>query len=1403
MIDINLQSIAPRGGSQTTAFEELCCQIAHREYSNSKSFLRFHGAGGDGGIECLIIDSDDNQIGLQAKYVFNIDSLISQTTESLYTALRIHPELNRFIICFPFDFTGPTARRGKSGIEKYEQWRNKKEKEFSEKGKIIKIEDWPLSKLQKLLIDHDVYGGMREYFFNQTILSPDWFQKHLNNAKAIAGPRYTPEINVNTDLYKWFDAFGRTEKWKNDLQEKLKICGTAYKKIVKVSQKNSPDLDIPCWPKGLVSETNQILTNIEEILKECDLLVVNDNTELYKKCAEDVDKVVKNLYSLEKKLIEDLEIRHGAGTANSEGFRQYMAEYMCTFPAANLDDTRDIISSFNTLSNWFSSPQSFLAYEHVFVLSGVAGSGKTHGTCDISFSRLKANLFTCLVFGHQFRGEPDPWTRIKESLGLSLSISKDILLEIFDSIGEASGEPFLLCIDALNETKPITYWRERLNVLVQDIEQRKYIKLCVTCRTSFLDICIPDKSGIQIVEHKGFQGFEREACKTFFEFFKLEPPIAPILQPEFSNPLYLKLLCETLVANHLLKLPEGWQGFSTILKEFITEKEKQFSLEFNISCGMKVVSKSLSIIFHELADKGTDSLTWSRSIELLSDTKPGIPIPDVIGWLIRSDLLIEEPQVNNGIFGVDNLLRPSFERLSDFVIAKEILEKAKNDGLEIAFQPGGLIHDLLENKLTVNKNSGVIAALSILIAEENPNVEITNYVKDGEIIELLSFIVINSFVSRDPRTLNNYSEELVRVALRQEKYSYETMDTILAISWKKSKIDAYWISRLLKDKALASRDAYWSSYLYERYESNGVPKRLIEASFELPLDEVENDISERWCLVLLWFCAAADRRIKDWATRAVMAILENNQEIIPKLLNELLLCDDDEVKERALLCCYGSLILSRDKEICTHVVQDLISQITLNPENFQNGIIRDDVRCIFSLAIEIGCEFKGFDSEAFLKLQDSNWPLEIPSDSDVERWGKILRFVPNEFVSDFFKYSMNCLEPWEHGLKKEDMAKWMLREIASNMGYEASGCERYDKYLLQKYGGGRAKPKWVERIGKKYQWLAMYRIAARLSDHIDREKDKWAPEPLQTPLILVEERKLDPSLNIKMDFRKDENDDNRWLSKKYSFGQNAFMTDEEWVDQKEDIPDLKRLLSTRNEQGQEWRLLVSYTSWANRNEFEDNKPYRHLWLSIKSYLIKNSNEEEVYKYYKYRKVFTDHIPDGEEWPYGFVGEYPWGIPFNTYGQEKSESDRNGGLIRDTLIPTWNRVGNEWEYDYSNQENYYRYVPSRSFFGTNNLWWNGKNGYKVDCNKNVFLDQSTDLSRYSTLDGDNNFILEHLQKNEMSILWILSGEKMIISGFPNDKTPRKNFSQAACLKTNGSLRYGKLVLFEYSHYDDQD
>ena len=1399
MDDFDFSKIAPHCGGKREAFEELSCQLAHRTLPEKSSYTRFDGAGGDGGVECFADFADGSRVGWQAKYVFDIGSLLTQATKSLETALTIHASLTQFIVCFPFDLTGPTGRRGKSGKEKFDEWRQKYEDQATADGRQLTIEAWPASKLRSLMLEFDTSGGIRSFFFSKTVLTTQWFSQHLDIANDKAGPRYTPELNVETDLWKWFAAFGRTTEWSAALNDRLRSCRSTLERLSSAVRRTESDSMSPQWPDGSRSEAQTLVDATENLVEDCNLLNKMSNASAHKRCVTQLEEILGGLTSIEEQLVEDLEEQHGQGRADSPGFRQFMAEYMVSFPAANLDYVRDLIGTLNDLHDWLSSSACSLAFEYAFVLTGVAGSGKTHGVCDAARYRFSNGLFTCVVFGHTFGGEPDPWTRIVETLGLPITLGMDGLLDALNAAGEMTGSPLMLCIDALNETRPLSYWRDRLAGVVQAIQNRPYLRLCITCRSSFLSYCLPDGNDLPVVEHQGFAGIERDACKAFFQYYGIEPPITPILQPELSNPLYLRLVCETIHSRGLDRLPSGWLGIAPAIRAFLDEKEKLFAAEYETAAGAHIVGGALKAIARAIVDSGNTSLAWSKAQRVVSEERPQAANLPVLEWLVRGDLLIEDISDSDGPFREESTVRPSFERLGDFLIADELLGRIDSAQIEESCRPGGLLYGLIGTTESVQQNSGVISALSILIPEKAAGMEIASLIEDESVSHAVLKITVESFPWRDTSSFTSSSIALMYEALRMEGFSWDAMDAVLSISWQPSPIDAIWIDNMLKQSHLANRDAFWCGFLHNRYEAVGPVRRLIDAAFELPLGQVEAGIADRWATMLLWFTAAADRRVKDWSTRAAVALLTARPEVIPKVLSRLLESDDDEIRERTLLSSYGALINAQDREVVRAITSDLQIMFRRNPLKFDNALVRDHIRCITELAHELDALPEECELELTMRPIGSTWPLHIPSDEDVKKWDDLPKLSRSCLDDDFYVYSMYCLRSWENGVSKRDMGKWILRRIADDFAYEGSGCENYDKYMLGNFGGGRGKKTWAERVGKKYQWIALYQLASHLHDHVERKRDSLDPELQRTPLILLEARKFDPTLPSRMRMRGVERDvDAWWIGSSADLRVGEDLSDDEWVDYQEDLPSLEDMLAVQQRDDQRWRLLVSSPSWENRDEDAGSSdPYRQVWAHIESYLISKDEVELAYNALHRRNLFGEWMPQRATWYYGFAGEYPWATPFNTEPEERHRRDGFGDKLSFSCNPSWSDLAVEWEYDASLPGSFYMSMPARNFFALRDLWWNGRDGYRLRlmCGRTVFRDPSVTEVGPNALIADADDLIERLDKLGLCLIWTLLGEKLILGGSHEKPTPRRTFSQIAQLNDSGSVKIWERVFFD--------
>ena len=65
---IDFSKVNPYDGKVTKCFEQLCYQIAQKEFSHLGKFTPIDGSGGDGGVEFYLELANDEKWGWQCKF---------------------------------------------------------------------------------------------------------------------------------------------------------------------------------------------------------------------------------------------------------------------------------------------------------------------------------------------------------------------------------------------------------------------------------------------------------------------------------------------------------------------------------------------------------------------------------------------------------------------------------------------------------------------------------------------------------------------------------------------------------------------------------------------------------------------------------------------------------------------------------------------------------------------------------------------------------------------------------------------------------------------------------------------------------------------------------------------------------------------------------------------------------------------------------------------------------------------------------------------------------------------------------------------------------------------------------------------------------------------------------------
>jgi hypothetical protein len=240
-----------------------------------------------------------------------------------------------------------------------------------------------------------------------------------------------------------------------------------------------------------------------------------------------------------------------------------------------------------TLSNYFAE---MLNNPFVY-LTGRAGTGKTHLLCSIVEERLNSNLPAIIFLGQEFQAiGSNPWENLIKNIDPGLTTTD--FLDGLERLGEENSTRALICIDALNEGD-IGGWKKAIDTLCEKVRPYKHIAIVLSFRSEYLSF-IHDKlkdNKFREVFHVGFPPDKQlEAIKKYFSHYNIPLPNFPILDSEFSNPLFLRLFCETVEKvdiqkkhNHLKEIASGQSGMTKVLEDFIREKGKNINSKIGIN----------------------------------------------------------------------------------------------------------------------------------------------------------------------------------------------------------------------------------------------------------------------------------------------------------------------------------------------------------------------------------------------------------------------------------------------------------------------------------------------------------------------------------------------------------------------------------------------------------------------------------------------------------------------------------------------------------------------------------------------------------------------------------------------------------------------------------------------------
>jgi hypothetical protein len=1254
-------------------------------------------------------------------------------------------------------------------------------------------------------------------FFGSNGLDPEFFKNQVEKEIQNLGPRFNSKLNFELPIAKVFDSISRTEIFIQTIIEKIDewLTEKSYRRLMDnaIVTEIEKELDIL---KNEVKDWVVNFQNTNSIQQEITLLPLTEKIEAFNSRISEKKDQLWNEQCREKK--------HN---------RKFDTE---------LNRLREIESANDNFLYYIDELHIDLANQPTLIIQGEAGCGKSHLLGDIASRRSNQSLPTILLLGTTFNNSNTIEQNILNKLDLTCSFEE--FLKNLNSIGLLINERVLILIDAINEGAGADLWKNQIAGFISEIKKYPAIGLVLTIRSTYFDDIIPtdfsSTKNITIITHKGFAGEEYEVLKLFSEFYGLKLPNIPILNPEYTNPLFLNLVCNAIKDRTDKSFPQSFSGLNSIYELYKNSLNKKFEEKRPEYKNRNIVSQAIDKFSQAIFNSKYGSLECSEAVALFDDEFPKFQY--LLSDLIEESVLLKmkEQCTENP----KDIILFSYQKLGDFYIAEKLLNSLATEQLatEQEIRDAFATNDSFKKIISEYQwqYAGIIDAFSILLPERY-GLEITDFIsyfskeKDSFENNHIPYEFYQKLLdSLKWRNANSIDDEKVTELLieyyctsnincfNEFLYALTELATIPNHPFNSDKLH-----KILLASPMPERDSYWQRFILWYSSSSGeygasvhAIKKMIDWAWRPNIsNNVDFETARLVAQTLAWVMASTKIELRDQTTKALVNLLEQQPKALITTLKAFEQIDDLYISERLYAIAYGCILRTEKDESIKIIAQYVYDTVFKNGNPPTHILLRDYARNTIEYAV-----YKNVELEIDVKLIRppykskcnyiplSNEELDVkykPKDNKghwgEEEWAKgaILRSMITEYgrgtgmYGDFGRYT------FQSNLRDFDLPSKLNIGLLSNLavewifekyGYDTRLHGEYD-HSTNYYNNYGRHANQVERIGKKYQWIALYEIMAIVADNFKMKND-WGNNSKNTLYKGTWHnfiRNIDPAYitknNEKNKFDETKFDGNWYNDENYTHWN---YPDAEWIETTEDLIDPKQIIEKTDANHEEWLRLYHDVSWDEPKKLGQDRwkgRRKRIWYRVQGYLIKKSDKNRIVKFLKTQNFDGRWMPECNDDSISLFNREKFWSP--AYLDTYKDRDNSWQTIEDTKYKVL--VANE-----SAKGSF-----ERDKSGTNQ-------SYDIPCK---FIFEGLEL-QYAPIDGDlknkkgeivvtnNNGnglvikkkeLLEFLEEKNMDIIWTILGGKISSEHSNNGRIYYKVPCGVYYLK-NGTLE-GNLTMFD--------
>ena len=983
------------------------------------------------------------------------------------------------------------------------------------------------------------------------------------------------------------------------------------------------------------------------------------------------------------------------------------------------------------LELWHSSQKQIVLFK------GKAGMGKTHYVCATA-ERLCKKMNVYLLFGSRFSEDQDFETQLYGMMG----IGENALQKLNDKMTEEDSNA-LIIIDALNEGATENFWNVAMKRMGTLLKRYDRIKLLITFREDEdFDLDIP----CSIIELRGFEDNTQEAIQKYFDYYGIDDTDGKLCQryfAEFSEPLFLTMF--SIVASHDLRFMMGDFTYSELFHQYIKYRNDMVSKGVDEDSHRNVTEKALmkfanySLYYNDYndiprekarhyADQICRNRMWSNNL---------------LNWVLKENLMLSTGR--NG-----EKLMFGYQKMGDFLMADIFAHNKMTDKAKVDFvlergthreyasyrrfiiallSEWELTPKLLERKNSIKMHRLILASLR----HHGKNNQATfKWMQDYNIFSV--------------RILHDFLQDL-------------TLEVFMAAH------------RVLKSADMNHRDKAWSMMVNEEFSHRLDSQRFVDFIAMKPNRDTDDEWS-KIVILLCWMCTSPHPFVRGAIMRKLVEIFDNKPQMALFALREFNDCNDPYVVQVVTCAIYGHMLRKRDAQDASEIAELILQFFYQDNKAPEDVIIRQWTMLALALADELNGTNTHFgtikppfeSSNPFDLIKDKAEVITDKYFGDSKGAWKMYETLYG--FSDFRRYIIGTnsransdvfLKNRNDGIQGLPLSDIMLM-VANIAKHEFHWNDDLGKLDDNVYSEGRYNNQ-AERFGKKYLWLALYKVDALLSDHFKiADGCRYLYSPNEDDIVVTpypwhtgEYSRIDPTI----------------LSASDTFTYTAFVADElenvqevtneQWLS--EQYPIQEPRLSVKDADGSEWIVLTCYDGY--KMDAEENT-VKDLFLFSNAAFIQNQDLETFKQWAQNQNFYGRWMPERRNGSIDYLwNEYPWADTYKRTLHDVDDWDFPGNNATFKINLSYEaQLQEEW-IGLDETEMYLKEasMPNHLVMEALNLY-TAERGIVRDKNDNSIVARNFSIGKMNGLAMRKDYLDKYFSENNLALVFYSLGEKYI-------------------------------------------